>query len=128
NDLNKIIGLVKMENEELWNSKKIIDSFNITTERQVSYYLTAMMYLDIIDSNRKFTDFGLKLHNSNESYLKILLAMKIVSKPIFGDFLFEKYLFNRSFKLDDIAQSLLITKTVDSEAVAIRRASTVKAW
>lgn len=129
NDFEKIIRLIKVEDEKLLSNflflKELIE---VSSIRQVDYYLSACFFLDIINEDNEFTYEGKLLRNAGRAEFVILLSMKIVSKPIFGNVFFYNYLYKRVLASDEIAQLILMYDEVNSLEVAKRRSSTVMGW
>jgi hypothetical protein len=128
NDFHKIIKIIYLSEEELSDNHFLSNHLELDTDRQVSYYVNAAIYLGIINLDKKFTDFGWKLKESGTETFNNLLAMKIVSKSVFGDVFFYTYFHGVDLKNDDIAQLMLMYQEVSSDSVAERRASTVTSW
>lgn len=128
NDFNKVIRIIYLSENELLDNQLLSNHLELETDRQISYYLNAAIYLGIINQDKKFTDFGWKLKESGNDTLKNMLSMKIVSKAVFGDVFFYKYFHGVDLKNDEIAQLMLIDSEVNSDSVAERRASTVTSW
>lgn len=128
NDFQKVIKIIHLSENELLNNKFMSKHLELDTDRQLSYYVNAAIYLGIINQDKKFTDFGWNLKEAGNENFKNLLAMKIVSKTVFGDVFFYKYFHGTELKNDEIAQLMLMYQEVNSDAVAERRASTVTSW
>jgi hypothetical protein len=128
NDFQKVIKIINLSERELLDNLFMSEYLELETDRQVSYYINAAIYLGIINQNKKFTDFGWKLKESGSESFKNLLSMRIVSKSVFGDVFFYKYFHGVELKNDEIAQLMLMYGEVNSDSVAERRASTVTSW
>ncbi|MFW6273134.1 MAG: DUF7226 domain-containing protein [bacterium] len=127
NDISKIIQIVKMDENEL-NDNTLCDSLRFSAQRQAHYYIIASKYLDILDGNRKFTEFGKKLKSSENKQLQYRLIQKIISKPVFGDVFLDQYFNNKQYDKDEIAQLILFYTDIEKVSVADRRATTVLSW
>lgn len=128
NDFQKVIKIIYFSENELLDIQFLSKSLELDTERQVSYYVNAAIYLGVINQEKKFTDFGWKLKDAGNENFKNMLAMKIVSKAVFGDVFFYKYFNGIELKNDEISQLMLMYQEVQSDSVAERRASTVTSW
>ena len=126
-DMNKIIRIVKLDENEL-NTKKIMDVIDVGTERQVGYYLSACKFLDILNDKKQFSDFGNKLKKCEPQKFIYEISKKIVSKDVFGEVFFESYLKNNKLSTDEVSQLILFYTDVENHQVAHRRAQTVIAW
>ena len=59
NDFNKILLLLNIDNESLFNDKEYLKIYlDLGTERQISYYLSAFQFLGLIDDEKKFTSYS----------------------------------------------------------------------
>lgn len=84
-DFEKIMLIINVADEDLLNDTQYMRKYlkNITG-RQVSYFLSAAMYLDIIDKNKTFTKLGKKLrmisgHNMQKvEIINVLLDDEII--------------------------------------------------
>ena len=129
NDFGKILAIIKVEEEIFISDKqKLMEILSLGTERQISYYLSACEFLDIIDSKRNFTEFGNDLRESSVDGLIIKLCRKIVSLPVFGEVFFYKYLYGESIDNNEISQLIGALYRIENDEVCNRRASTVKNW
>ncbi len=126
-DLDKIIKIIYVDKNQI-NSDFLKNFLNLGTSRQIDYYLSACKFLDILDTNKEFTQFGERLRMVSKETMFNLLVKKIVSKDVFGECFFNslrnKILINR----DDIAQLILTLTEIDNYSVAYRRAQTVLSW
>lgn len=126
-DLGKIIKIINTEKNSL-DTENLKLSLKLGTSRQISYYLSACQFLDILDGNKDFTEFGKRLKIVSKNTMLNLLSKKIVSKDVFGECFFkslkEKSIINR----DDVAQLILSLTEINNYSVAFRRAQTVISW
>ena len=59
NDMEKVIRLVKIPDEKDLQSISKLSSYLGVSDRQVYYYLSACLFLDILTPEHNFTPFGL---------------------------------------------------------------------
>lgn len=122
NDINKVIRLA-MADEKIFQSKEELKLFlDVTTERQVSYYLSALKFFKYLNNGLEFTSLANELRDDE---IKLSNDMK--------NQLFEnediKYLIENNFDNDEKISMYLQTHYKKlSESTANRRASTIKAW
>jgi hypothetical protein len=129
NDFNKVIKLLNTNEEQLTNKKILQEVIDVSTERQVQYYISACQFLGLIDENCKFTNVALKIRQSCFDNKIISLSRLIVSTPVFGEVFFKKYIYNEDSSKDEIAQLISdLWESGDGFAVCYRRAGTVKKW
>lgn len=98
------------------------------TERQVQYYLNAVIYLDVINSKKEFTEFGMHIRNSNSVEQMILLSQKIVSKDVFGIVYFSELISGCKLTKEEIIAIMKKYVIFNSEQLYLRRAQTVISW
>lgn len=127
NDLNKLLKVLELigENNNI-DYKKISEIINFEP-RQSQYYLSALFYFDIVNSDNKITDIGNEILNTNELKANKLYSV-ILQDPIFSD-IYSVY----SLKLSNNKKEYAIDKIRKyfpeySESVVSRRANTAIAW
>ena len=84
NDVEKIISIIRTEEQKLSDNDFLMNMLNVT-QRQINYYLSASVFLGILDSKRHFTELGHSLINKGNEGLIIALSQLIISKPVFCD-------------------------------------------
>lgn len=72
--------------------------------RQVQYYLSACMYLGIVDENKEFTEFGKSLRNKSSNTQNIELIQTILSNCVFGTVYVTEKMFQMKLKRDDVIE------------------------
>ena len=125
NSLDKIVKLIMSDEDALFDKEKAKLILDVSTDRQVSYYYSGLVYIGLVKSNKKLNDETL---TAKEDINKV--------KQLIIDKLLEKDLFNKlysSFNNKEIDNDLIIkeVKKVNSRLnidTIRRRASTVKAW
>ncbi len=128
NDMTKIIRLVMAEEEVLNDKDKAMELIQVSTVRQVAYYLSALLFLKYITHDKKFTDSAKSIKDCEIEVKKDIHA-QLLKSEIFKEFYL---MFFESKKVDVsiIKKSLLETKENRklAESTLNRRASTIKAW
>lgn len=105
---------------------KTLSEFCHFDQRQSSYYMNACFYLNLIDEKKKLTELGRKIVSSGEIKLQIYLLMlqdSLISK-VFAYKLLKPNGNSRQYCKELIKQEY----PNYSEAVVVRRTSTVLAW
>ncbi|MBO4516528.1 hypothetical protein J5751_03755 [bacterium] len=128
NDFEKIIKLIKIEDEALLQDNNYLVSILNVSQRQINYYIAACVFLGVVDNKRLFTEFGCLLRKKGYDNFLSSISAKIISMPVFGDAFFSRFFYDEELSTDDIAELLSITYGIENQAVAKRRASTVKNW
>lgn len=94
--------------------------------RQAQYYLSACIYLDLIDEKPKLTEFGKSLFE-DPTTIKNKIYERIISDEVIGKVFAHLLLFNDDVK--DYSFEIVKNYYQDySYAVIERRASTIKNW
>ena len=94
--------------------------------RQAQYYLSACIYLDLINEDMKLTKYGNQLLDEPKT-IKENIYTKIISDELISKVFAREFIFGNDSK--EYAESLIRELYPEySEAVVRRRASTLKAW
>lgn len=129
NDFNKVYNLICIDDEsKLFDKEYLKQYLNLGTERQIAYYLSACEFLGIITRNKKYTELGQKIRNTNSDLRIIMICKLIISLPVFGEVFLLNYLYNEKSTHEDIAQLISVLYGIDNYEVCNRRASTVNKW
>ena len=129
-NFSKIAEIINIKEETLLTDKlymrKILGDIS---DRQVSYYLSACEYLELITEDKNFTELALEIRRKNIVEQNIEYCKLIVSKPIFGEVYFTEKVLNTKLSRNDIID-IMKEKGIDfgSEEVYKRRSTTVKCW
>ena len=127
NNIRAILDLCchSEDDEILGDNKRLMELLNVNTERQVSYYLSAMLYLGFMTNRRLFTDNVKRCGNDMGEIGQ--LAFDVLSRK---DIFKETYDSLKSGKPVDLSYvSEFIEKQEElSKSTAERRAITVKSW
>jgi len=126
-DLDKIIKIISLNNSKI-NTDYLKVYLNLGTDRQISYYLSACKFLDILDANNEFTEFGRSLKLHSEGTMFHLLSKKIVSKSVFGEVFFMSLKSKEVLNRDEVSQLILTLTDIENHSVAYRRSQTVISW
>lgn len=123
NDIKKVIKLAMAENENIYSDKKAVAEYlALGTERQASYYLSALKFFKYLTNNYELTDLLISLRADER---KLVQDMK---KQLFENDDVKYLIEHNMFSVDDIAKYLSGTYKNIGDVTARRRASTIKAW
>ena len=82
NDFNKVVKLLSVDEEYLEDNDFIKKCINVTTDRQVNYYLSALIYLGLINKSRKYTELGMKIRKMSSQIKTVELVNLLLSDEI----------------------------------------------
>lgn len=125
NNLDKIVKLIMSDNDVLFDKEKAKIVLEVSTDRQVSYYYSGLIYIGLVKSNKTLNDETLAAKN-DMSKVKTLIIEKLLEKELFSKLYYD-------FENKEIDNELIIeeVKKINSRLnidTIKRRASTVKAW
>ena len=130
-DFEKIITILNLSNESLLkNSDSLSSILGGISIRQVSYYLSAAMYLGLIvgiGNQKKYTDIGNTLRNYNSSFQRAELISIILCDPVFA----KTYVYKKMYgerDISDVAELIKIYHPECNDSICERRAQTVISW
>ena len=128
NDMNKVIKLVMADESIIEDKEKAMVLISVGTVRQVSYYLSALLFLKYITHDKKFTELAKSVRHS-ENEVKKNIHAQLLNNDIFKEY-YLMFFNNRKVDVGIIKKSLLETKGNKklSESTLNRRASTIKSW
>lgn len=128
NDLEKVITVMSIARADLIRDRvHIAHILGDVSDRQVTYYVSACVYLGFVTSNREFTDYGLEVLSMPRSEKIVEIARRIISDPIFGYVFFMQRLLGVRLEREDIID-LMKKHTALTEELYKRRAQTVVKW
>ena len=128
NNIESLIALIGVSEDNLRDFSYVRNKINVSTDRQVSYYISALKFLGIIDEHKKYTDIGKDLCNKQGYVFRVGLANLIISKWPFKDIFETEVGKGRIMSQSDISNIIRVNNSKMSVATADRRASTVRAW
>lgn len=129
NDFKKIIAIVNVDDDtKLKDYSGMGVYLGDISSRQVDYYISACVYLNIINKDKEFTEIGQRLRNLYGIEQKAELARVIVSDEIFGSVYFRQKMLGVKLEREDIIEIMKQYVVFDSEPMYARRASTVISW
>lgn len=128
-DFDKVVRILNIDDKDkLYNMQSMINYLDGISDRQISYYMSAAMYVGIIDQNKCFTETGEKLRNMSESVQKVELIRILLSDPVFGTVYITEKVLEISMDNDDIGEIIKMYHPQYGTAIYKRRGQTVRAW
>lgn len=128
-DFNKIINILNISNiENITNKEKIKIIIGDVTDRQVQYYLSACIFLGILDDKKQMTKLGIYLRKLSMIDQEIELARIIISKDVFGYVYFLEKRINTKLFRSEVIDIMKKYALFNSEEVYKRRAQTIIKW
>lgn len=128
-DINKIIILLNLDDDALLSdSASLRRSLGGVTERQVSYYISAMKYLGLITSDRKYTPLAINLRELSTFNQNIELAKLLLTDPILANVYFMEKALETKFDREDVMNIMREYVEFGSEIMYQRRSQTVMSW
>lgn len=126
----KIIKILNINDEEQLKDKGYLSKLlGDVHARQVAYYLSASMYLDIVNLNKEFTEYARTLRAMSKIDQQAELALKIVSDPVFGKTFFMFRMLKDDLEIEDVIKIMKEKNIVfESKEMYKRRAQTVISW
>lgn len=128
-DFEKVIKLINLENVEKYNDKIALSMIlGDIADRQVQYYLSACMYLGILDEKKNLTSKGVSIRKLNYAGQVVELSRIIVSDEIFGEVYFMQKYLEVKLTREDVIGIMKKKISFNSEELYKRRAQTVIKW
>lgn len=127
-DFNKVILLINFPKEKLKDNEYIKTNLHDITERQVSYYISAAQYLNVIDSKRNMTDVGLKLQTLNSAEQTIELIRIMIADEIIGTAFLTELIYDFQLEKEELISMIRKKYPTYSDKIYGRRAQTLKSW
>lgn len=126
NDMNKIIRLVQSDSSILNDKEEAMKIINVTTERQVAYYLSALLFLKYINHDKEFTERAINIKNDEELVRKDIYEqlknIQLFKEP------YEQYKELRKVNITELKTLISKSNPNMAESTVNRRASTIKSW
>ena len=128
-DFEKVVTLLNIKEESSLKDKTSVSMLlDDIDNRQVQYYLSALMYLDLVQSNKVFTLKGQYIRSLGFSRQIVELARIIVSKDVFGTVYFTEKSLKVKMDRNDVIEIMKEFIQFSSDAMYIRRSQTVIKW
>lgn len=129
NDFQKVISIISIDNVSGLKDYSTMSVYlGDISPRQVDYYLSACVYLGILNEDKTFTEIGERLHLLGTTEQIAELARLVVADEIFGIVYFKQKLLGFNMENEDIVDIMKEHIVFESEAMYKRRASTVMSW
>jgi hypothetical protein len=128
-DFEKVISLLNIKEESSLKDKTCVSILlGDIDNRQVQYYLSALMYLDMVQSNKCFTAKGKYIRSLGFSKQIVELAKAIISRDVFGTVYFTEKLLEVKMNRDEVIEIMKEFVEFATETMYIRRSQTVIKW
>ena len=128
-NIERVFSIININDpSDLKNESSMAIILNDISGRQVRYYLNAARFLDVVDSNKLFTEFGNELRNCNIFEQKIKIAQKIMSIQIFSEVYFTELVMGAKLEKEEVIEIMKKHIILSSEVLYRRRAQTVMGW
>lgn len=129
NDLSKVISVLNIpEESQLINYPYMRVYLGDISDRQVDYYISACIYLGLVDKDKNFTDDGIHLRTLVGIEQIAELSRIIVSDKVFGTVYFQEKMLGIHLEKEDVVEIMKDLVDLESNAVYERRSSTVLSW
>ena len=129
NDFEKIVKIIAIQDEAIILNDETLGTYlDGISSRQARYYIAAAKYLGILDTNKRFTDIGIKIRGLNEYLQKVELARLLLSDPVFGRVYITERVLCMTLDKSDIVDIIKEENPGYCEAIYYRRAQTVTSW
>ncbi|MFA5037861.1 MAG: hypothetical protein WC479_11890 [Candidatus Izemoplasmatales bacterium] len=128
-DFEKLVSLLNIKEESSLKDKTSVSMLlGDIDNRQVQYYLSALMYLDLVQPNKSFTSKGQYIRSLGFSKQIVELARIIVSKDVFGTVYFTEKSLKVKMDRNDVIDVMKEFIYFSSDAMYLRRSQTVIKW
>ena len=129
-DFNKIVLIVNIPIEKQLSNLHFLLQYlpEISTQRQVDYYLSAARYLNLIDEDKKFTTIGLKIRNLEREEQITELIKLILSDGLFLEIYTKSLTEGRVLTAKEIEPYVASKFPEYVQATQYRRSLTVCSW
>lgn len=129
NDIEKILRLLMVNDESNFKDSLEMQSIlEVSSYRQVQYYLMALKYLNLIDSNKRFTEIARKIRTMNYDERDVMIAKRILSKNVFKEVYNLEIKQKNSLDKSEVINIMRKNHPELSDNTIERRASTVMKW
>lgn len=129
NDFAKIIKIININDPSKLRDYSYMRSYlNYISDRQVDYYISACVYLALINKNKEFTEAGLELREKKGIYREAELYRAVISDDVFGLVYFLQKIKGTELSNEEIIEIMHKKMSFKSEAMYVRRASTIVSW
>lgn len=129
NDLEKIVQIINVPDSiKILNDNELGGYLDGITSRQARYYIAAAKYLGILDSNKHFSEEGVKFRKMNAYMQRVELIRLVLSDAVFGTVFLSEKILGITLSRQDIAEIIEKEYPEYCETIYLRRAQTVRSW
>lgn len=126
NDIEKVIKLAMCDQNTLDDKEKAMEVLEVNTTRQVSYYLSALMFFGYINYEKNLTNRILNIQD-DISKIREDIFNQLIENDIFR-FVYKKLKENKIMDTSEVSDELKKYYPKLSKATLDRRSSTIKRW
>lgn len=128
-DFEKVISLLNIPDESKLDDKKYL-SFVLEniSERQVTYYLSACMYLNLVTKDKTFSPLGKSIRELSQTRQRIELIRLLISDKVFGTVFITEKVYGVKLEKEEIIEIIKSEFPSYSDELYDRRYQTVKKW
>lgn len=128
-NMNKIILLLNLEDARLLLDRVFLSRFlGGISQRQVSYYTSAMKYLGLLTAERKYTARAIYMRGLSTLFQNIELARILISDPLLARVYFMEKALETKLDKEDIIEIMREFISLGSDEMYRRRSQTVMGW
>lgn len=128
-NFDRIVKILDVNDEKNLSDFEFMCAFlDGITDRQVSYYLSAAMYLGILDREKHYTAIGIEIKKMDHYSRISELIRLLISDKIIGKIYVSQKVLGLTYNKDDIAEIIKQGYPEYSEPIYKRRAQTVQSW
>lgn len=129
NDFEKVMMVINVDKPEKLKDYNYMSVYlEDISDRQVDYYITACTYLGLINKNKEFSKLGESLRSKVGIEQMAELSRIICSDEVFGYVYFKQKFIGAELDKEEIIEIMKERVSFNSEAMYVRRASTIMSW
>jgi hypothetical protein len=114
------------EEDVLSDKNKAKEILGVKTIRQVTYYLSALLFFKYSTHDKKFTELAQTIKGNEDAIIKDIYY-QLLGNKLFKD-AYDKFYYEVQVDISTIKKDVAKTKRYISESTINRRASTIKSW
>jgi len=128
-DFEKVVKIVNIEEEEKVKDTNYMSVYlEDISDRQVSYYVNAAIYLGLLSKKKEFTELGKEIRNQNSVLQTASLIRVLLKDRVIGTAYILSHLMKKGINRDDVAELIQKEYPDYCDEIYKRRAQTVMSW
>lgn len=128
-DFEKVVKIVNIEEEEKVKDTNYMSVYlEDISDRQVSYYVNAAIYLGLLSKKKEFTELGKEIRNQNSVLQTASLIQVLLKDRVIGTAYILSHLMKKGINRDDVAELIQKEYPDYCDEIYKRRAQTVMSW